>query len=86
MLLNIHFCLVCFLISLSLLLIFSRNPVYSVLFLILAFLSAAVIIFLFKVDFLSLIYVIVYVGAIAILFLFVVMMLSVKYVAPKVRR
>ena len=62
----------------------SPNPVYSVLFLILAFLSAAVIIFLFKVDFLSLIYVIVYVGAIAILFLFVVMMLSVKYVAPKV--
>lgn len=57
---------------------FSRNPVESVLFLILAFCNAAAILFIFNSDFLGLLFVIIYVGAIAVLFLFVVMMLNVK--------
>lgn len=54
------------------------NPVHSVLCLILAFFNAAIILFLFDVEFLGIVFVIIYVGAIAILFLFVVMMLNVK--------
>ena len=52
------------------------NPVHSVLWLILAFVSAAVLFILLEVDFIALIFLIVYVGAIAILFLFVIMMLN----------
>ena len=55
-----------------------KNPVHSVLFLILAFCNAAGLLFIFKAEFLGLIFIIIYVGAIAILFLFVVMMLNVK--------
>lgn len=78
MLLNIHFCLVCFLISLSLLLIFSRNPVYSVFFLIAIFFISSSILVVFTVDFIGLLFVLIYVGAVAVLFLFVVMMLEIK--------
>lgn len=68
-----------FLFILSGLLVFiSDNPVHSVLFLILTFCNASAILFLFKVEFLALIFIIIYVGAIAVLFLFVVMMLNVK--------
>jgi len=56
----------------------ARNPVHSVLFLILAFFNAAGLLILMEMEFLSLIFVVVYVGAIAVLFLFVVMMLNVK--------
>ena len=56
----------------------SVNSIESILFLILTFFNAAVILFLFGVDFLGLTFIIVYVGAIAVLFLFVIMMLSVK--------
>ncbi len=56
------------------------NPVHSVLFMILGFFNGAVILFLFGVEFLSLIFIIIYVGAIAILFLFVIMMLDIKLV------
>ena len=56
----------------------SANPVESVLFLILAFCNAAVILFLFNAEFLGLIFIIIYVGAIAVLFLFVIMMLNIK--------
>ena len=52
------------------------NPVQSVLWLIVAFTSAAVLFILLEVDFIALIFLIVYVGAIAILFLFVIMMLN----------
>lgn len=56
----------------------SKNPVYSVLFLILVFCNAAGLLLLLNLDFFALIFLIVYVGAIAVLFLFVVMMLDIK--------
>ncbi len=55
----------------------SRNPVHSVLFLILAFFSAAGIFMIAGAEFLAMILVVVYVGAVAVLFLFVVMMLDI---------
>jgi len=58
----------------------SRNPVHSVLFLILAFVNAAGLFVLMGAEFLAMILVIVYVGAVAVLFLFVVMMLDVDFV------
>ena len=61
--------------------IVSRNPVHSVLFLILAFVSAAGLFVLTGAEFLAMILVIVYVGAVAVLFLFVVMMLDVDFTA-----
>src|SRR5271169_1377344 len=57
----------------------ARNPVHSVLFLILAFFSAAGLFVLIGAEFLAMILVIVYVGAVAVLFLFVVMMLDVDF-------
>ena len=57
----------------------SRNPVHSVLFLILAFFSAAGIFMIAGAEFLAMILVVVYVGAVAVLFLFVVMMLDVDF-------
>jgi NADH-quinone oxidoreductase subunit J len=57
----------------------SRNPVQSVLFLILAFVNAAGLFLLMGAEFLAMILVIVYVGAVAVLFLFVVMMLDVDF-------
>src|SRR6476620_9654032 len=56
----------------------SRNPVYSVLFLILAFFNAAGLFLLIGAEFIAMILVIVYVGALAVLFLFVVMMLDIN--------
>jgi len=56
----------------------SRNPVYAVLFLVLAFFSAAAIWILLEAEFLAIILVVVYVGAVMVLFLFVVMMLDVN--------
>jgi NADH-quinone oxidoreductase subunit J len=58
----------------------SRNPVHSVLFLILAFFNAAGLFVLLGAEFLAMILVIVYVGAVAVLFLFVVMMLDINFV------
>jgi NADH-quinone oxidoreductase subunit J len=57
----------------------ARNPVHSVLFLILAFFNAAALFVLMGAEFIALILVIVYVGAVAVLFLFVVMMLDVDF-------
>jgi NADH-quinone oxidoreductase subunit J len=59
----------------------ARNPVHSVLFLIMAFFNAAALFLLLGAEFLALILVIVYVGAVAVLFLFVVMMLDINFVA-----
>ena len=56
----------------------ARNPVYSVLFLILVFFNAAGLLVLLGLDFFAMIFLVVYVGAIAVLFLFVVMMLNIK--------
>ena len=58
----------------------ARNPVHSVLFLILAFVSAAGLFVLLGAEFLAMALVIVYVGAVAVLFLFVVMMLDINFV------
>jgi NADH-quinone oxidoreductase subunit J len=58
----------------------SRNPVHSVLFLILCFFNAAGLFLLAGAEFLAMILVVVYVGAVAVLFLFVVMMLDVDFV------
>jgi NADH-quinone oxidoreductase subunit J len=57
----------------------ARNPVHSVLFLILAFFNAAGLFLLMGAEFLAMILVIVYVGAVAVLFLFVVMMLDIDF-------
>lgn len=57
----------------------SRNPVHSVLFLILAFFNSAALFLLMGAEFLAMILVIVYVGAVAVLFLFVVMMLDIDF-------
>jgi NADH-quinone oxidoreductase subunit J len=58
----------------------SRNPVHSVLFLILAFFNGAGLFVLMGAEFLAMILVVVYVGAVAVLFLFVVMMLDIDFV------
>jgi NADH-quinone oxidoreductase subunit J len=58
----------------------SRNPVHSVLFLILAFVNAAALFVIAGAEFLAMILIVVYVGAVAVLFLFVVMMLDVDFV------
>lgn len=57
----------------------SRNPVHSVLFLILAFFNAAGLFVLIGAEFIAMILVVVYVGAVAVLFLFVVMMLDIGF-------
>jgi len=59
--------------------IFARNPVHSVLWLILAFFNAAGLMLLLGAEFIAMLLVIVYVGAVAVLFLFVVMMLDVDF-------
>lgn len=59
--------------------ILSRNPVHSVLFLILCFFNSAGIFLILGAEFLAFILIIVYVGAVAVLFLFVVMMLDVEF-------
>ena len=59
--------------------IFSRNPVHSVLWLIVAFFNAAGLMVLVGAEFIAMLLVIVYVGAVAVLFLFVVMMLDIDF-------
>ena len=67
------------LIGSAVMVVTSRNPVHSVLFLILAFFNAAGLFLLTGAEFLAMILVIVYVGAVAVLFLFVVMMLDIDF-------
>ena len=71
------------LIASAVMVISARNPVHSVLFLILAFVNAAGLFLLLGAEFLAMILVIVYVGAVAVLFLFVVMMLDVDFAELK---
>ncbi len=63
----------------GLMVISSRNPVHSVLFLILSFFNAAGLFILLGAEFLAMLLVVVYVGAVAVLFLFVVMMLDINF-------
>ena len=67
----------------AVLVIAARNPVHSVLWLILAFFSSAGLFVLIGAEFLAMLLVVVYVGAVAVLFLFVVMMLDVDFVELK---
>jgi NADH-quinone oxidoreductase subunit J len=69
------------LVASAVMVVTSRNPVHSVLFLILAFFNAAALFLIAGAEFLAMILVIVYVGAVAVLFLFVVMMLDVDFAA-----
>jgi NADH-quinone oxidoreductase subunit J len=66
-------------IASAVLVIFARNPVHSVLWLILAFFNAAGLMLLVGAEFIAMLLVIVYVGAVAVLFLFVVMMLDIDF-------
>jgi NADH-quinone oxidoreductase subunit J len=66
-------------IASSIAVIFARNPVHSVLWLILAFFNAAGLMLLVGAEFIAMLLVIVYVGAVAVLFLFVVMMLDIDF-------
>jgi NADH-quinone oxidoreductase subunit J len=61
----------------------ARNPVHSVLFLILAFVNAAGLFMMLGAEFLAMILIVVYVGAVAVLFLFVIMMLDVDFAELK---
>jgi NADH-quinone oxidoreductase subunit J len=67
----------------ALMVIASRNPVHSVLFLILTFVNAAGLFMLAGAEFLALILIVVYVGAVAVLFLFVTMMLDVDFASMR---
>ena len=67
------------LVGAAFLVVAARNPVHSVLFLILAFFNAAALFVLLGAEFLAMILVVVYVGAVAVLFLFVVMMLDIDF-------
>ena len=64
----------------ALMVISAKNPVHSVLFLILSFINAAALFILLGAEFLAMILIVVYVGAVAVLFLFVVMMLDINYI------
>ena len=68
-------------VAAAVMVISARNPVHSVLFLILAFFNSAGLFVLMGAEFLAMILVVVYVGAVAVLFLFVVMMLDINFVA-----
>ena len=67
-----------FLVTTCIFVIFSKNPVNSVLFLVLAFLNSTFLFILIGAEFVGIILAIVYIGAVAILFLFVVMMLDIQ--------
>jgi len=67
-------------IAAGVMVVVSRNPVHSVLFLILAFFNASGLFVLIGAEFIAMILVVVYVGAVAVLFLFVVMMLDINFV------
>lgn len=72
------FALIC--TAAAVMVISARNPVHSVLFLILAFFNAAALFVLIGAEYLAMVLVVVYVGAVAVLFMFVVMMLDINFV------
>lgn len=57
---------------------FSKSPISSVFYLIVAFLNSSILLFIINTEFLGLMFIIIYVGAVAVLFLFVIMMLNIK--------
>src|ERR1700687_6208230 len=66
-------------VACAVMVIASRNPVHSVLFLILAFVNASGLFVLMGAEFLAMLLIVVYVGAVAVLFLFVIMMLDIDF-------
>lgn len=84
---NIFFLNFCIFASLSLIsglfVVISKNPVYSVLFLVLTFCNVSSLLFLLNLEFLPVTFIVVYVGALAVLFLFVLMMLNIKIASLK---
>lgn len=64
----------------SLMVILVKNPIHSILYLILVFFNSSALILLLGFEFLAIIFIIIYVGAIAVLFLFVVMMLNIRLI------
>src|SRR6195952_3089085 len=70
-------------VACAVMVIVSRNPVHSVLYLILAFVNASGLFVMMGAEFLAMILIVVYVGAVAVLFLFVVMMLDVDFAELK---
>ena len=75
---KLQFLLLLVIIFSSICLVVSKNPIFSILFLILIFCLSSFVLILSGVDFIGLLFIIIYVGAIAVLFLFVVMMLDLK--------
>src|SRR6478609_3980239 len=73
----------CICVASAVMVIASRNPVHSVLWLILAFVNAAGLFMLMGAEFLAFILIVVYVGAVAVLFLFVIMMLDIDFAEVK---
>jgi len=74
--LNIFF--LCFVTVTSLLVVTARNPIFSVLFLILTYLAVSVLLFMLQLDFVPVVILVIYVGAVAILFIFAIMALNIK--------
>lgn len=76
---NLLFLILTFLILTSaILIILSKNPIHSILFLVFVFIMTTILFLTLKVDFLAMLFLVLYVGAIVVLFLFVVMMLNVR--------
>ena len=71
-----------FLLS-SISVVYCKNPIYSILFLVLSFFNVSGLLFLMQIDFLPISFIVIYVGAIAVLFIFVVMLLNIKYTELK---
>jgi NADH-quinone oxidoreductase subunit J len=76
----VFYVLACVAVASAVMVVASKNPVHSVLFLILCFFNAAGLFILIGAEFLAMVLVIVYVGAVAVLFMFVVMMLDINFV------
>lgn len=73
---NFYFCI---LLS-AVLVITTSNPVHSLLYLVISFFNASIVLLIFHCEFLSMLFLVVYIGAIIVLFLFIVMMLNVKII------
>ena len=74
------FFIISFLFGASTLVIGARNPIHSILILILVFFLGSILLFLLSMEYFAILFLIVYVGAIVVLFLFIVMMLEIKMV------
>lgn len=75
-----NFFILFLLILSSILVVFVKNPIHSILYLVVVFFNATTLLLLYDIEFLALIFLIVYVGAISVLFLFVIMMLNIRVI------